>query len=233
MDRRRFVKICGGSAAMLAAGLRTARAQPYVDFPKVRLTDAAGVPLKAAALKTEEAYVFHFPYRSFPCFLINLGKPAGAAREMSSEAGSYQWPGAVGKDGNIVAYSAVCTHELSYPSKEGSEIRYSATPSPLAEKPGMIICCAHDSVFDPAAGAPRLHGEARDPLLPVRLEYDAAQDALYATGLAGVELVERFFRNYRRELIAEYGAGVYKEPIGASSPAVILSEYAGDAVSTC
>ena len=42
MHRRRFVALCGGSVAMLAAGLRGVRAEPFVDFPKVRLVDAAG-----------------------------------------------------------------------------------------------------------------------------------------------------------------------------------------------
>ncbi|GAB4170798.1 MAG: Rieske 2Fe-2S domain-containing protein [Rhodocyclaceae bacterium] len=233
MDRRRFVKLCGGSAAMLAAGLKSVRAEPFVDFPRVRLVDAAGAPLKAASLATGDAYVFHFPVRSFPCFLINLGKPAGAPREMTSEAGSYTWPGAVGPQKNVVAYSAVCTHELTYPSKAGSEIRYAAAASPLSGKPGMIVCCAHDSVFDPAEGAPRLHGEARDPLLPVRLEHDPADDAIYATGLAATWLLERFLKSYRRDLIAEYGAGTYKEPVGESAAAIPLAQYAGGLVSTC
>jgi len=233
MHRRRFVTLCGGSVAMLAAGLRGVRAEPFVDFPKVRLVDAAGAPLKAAALATNDAYVFHYPLRSFPCFLINLRKPAGEPREMTSEALAYTWPGAVGTQKNIVSYSAVCTHELSYPSKEGSEIRYAAEASPLSGKPGMIVCYAHDSIFDPAAGAPRLHGEARDPLLPVRLEYDPAEDAIYATGLAGTWLLDRFLKSYRRQLIAEYGAGVYKEPVGATSAAVLLNTYSGGAVSTC
>ena len=40
------------------------------------------------------------------------------------------------------------------------------------------------------------------------------------------ELVERFFKTYKRELISEYGPGVYREPVGDSSAAVPLSKYA-------
>jgi arsenite oxidase small subunit len=226
MDRRSFVILCAGSTAWLAARMRDARAGNYTDFPKVRLTDGQGVPLKASALLKDEAYVFHFPFRSLPCFLINLGKPASGPEELTSESGSYTWPGGVGKDKNLVAYVAVCTHQLSYASKDGSQIHYAAGNSAVAGGPGMIVCCAHASVFDPATGAQRLHGEARDPLLSVRLEYDSADDALYASGLAGTQLVERFFKTYKRELISEYGPGVYREPVGASAAAVPLSKYA-------
>jgi Rieske Fe-S protein len=226
MDRRRFVKLCTGSAAWLAAGMRDARAGSYTDFPKVRLTDAQRAPLKASALAKDEAYVFHFPFRSLPCFLINLGKPASGARELTSESGSYTWPGGVGKDKSLVAYVAVCTHQLAYAGKDGSQIRYAAGNSALAGRPGTIVCCAHASVFDPATGAQREHGDAPDPLLPVRLEYDPADDAVYASGLAGTQLVERFFKTYKRELISEYGPGVYKEPVGDTTVAVPLSKYA-------
>lgn len=226
MDRREFVKLCAGSAAWLAAGMRDARAGSYTDFPKVRLTDAHGAPFKTSAMANDEAYVFHFPFRSLPCFLINLGKPASGPQEMTSESGSYTWPGGVGKDKSLVAYVAVCTHQLAYSARPESEIHYAASNSAVAGKPGMIVCCAHNSVFDPATGAQRLSGEARDPLLSVRLEYDPADDALYASGLAGTQLVERFFNTYKRELISEYGPGVYKEPVGDTAAAVPLSKYA-------
>jgi len=226
MDRRRFVKLCAGSTAWFAAGMRGAHAASYADFPRVRLTDGQGAPLNASALAKDEAYVFHFPFRSLPCFLIDLGKPAAGSLELSSESGSYIWPGGVGKDKSLVAYVAVCTHQLAYAAKDGSQIRYAAGASALAGRPGTIVCCAHASVFDPAKGAQREHGEARDPLLSVRLEYDPAEDALYASGLAGTQLVERFFKTYKRQLIAEYGAGVYREAVSGSAAAVPLSKFA-------
>ncbi len=232
MERRGFVKLCVGSAAWLAAGARVARAGSYTDFPKVRLTDAQGAPFKASALASDEAYVFHFPFHSLPCFLINLGKPASGPQELTSESGNYTWQGGVGKNASLVAYVAVCTHQLAYAAKDGSQIRYAAGNSVIAGRPGTIVCCAHASVFDPARGAQREHGDARDPLLPVRLEFDSADDALYATGLGGTELVERFFKTYRRELISEYGPGVYKEPVRNTTAAVPLSKYA-TSISEC
>lgn len=226
MDRRKFVKLCAGSTALFAAGLRKVRAEDFTDFPKVRLTDEKGAPFTASSLPSGgEAFVFYYPYRSVPCFLINLGKTTADPQEMTTEWGGYVWPGGAGKDKNIVSYVAVCSHQLSFPDKDGSEIRYAIGKSELAGKPGMIVCCAHNSVFDPAAGAKRLHGEAEYPLVAVRLEYDAASDGLYATGIAGTQLLDRFFRVHKRRLITDYGPGAYKEPVGDTTPAIPFSKH--------
>ena len=104
-------------------------------------------------------------------------------------------------------------------------IYYSAGPTELIGKSRMIVCCAHASVFDPAAGGKRLHGEASEPLASVRLEHDPADDGLYATGLAGTQLVERFFKVHRRLLIEEYGAGVYRDPVENAAAAIPLSKH--------
>ena len=201
-----------------ATGIPCARAEDFTDFPPVRLTDAKGVPLKAAAVTSQEAYVFHYPYRSLPCFLINLGKRAAAS-------------GGAGKGKNIVAYVAVCSHQLSFPEKELSVIRYTAKKSEFAD-PGMIVCCAHGSVFDPADGAKRLRGESSEPLVAVRLKHDPASDGLYATGLSGMDVIDRFYTINKRRFIAEYGPGVYREAVGDSSPAILLSKHSA-LISAC
>lgn len=231
MDRRKFVKLCAGGTALLAAGLRNVQAGDFVDFPKVRLTDEKGASFKASSLKAGEAFVFYYPYRAVPCFLINLGKPAAGPQEMTMDWGGYTWPGGSGKDKSIVSYVAVCSHQLNFPDKDGSEIRYAFDQSELAGKPGMIVCCAHNSVFDPAAGAKRIHGEAEFPLVAVRLEYDAASDGLSATGIAGAQILERFFRVHKRRLIADYGPGVYSEPVGDTATTIPFSKHSASASS--
>ncbi len=225
MDRRNFVRLCAGSTALVVAGMRVAAAGDFTDFPKVRLTDANGRPLGVSALPSGEAYVFHYPYRSLPCFLINLGKSASVPQEVAAEWGSYTWPGGVGKEKRIVSYVAVCSHQLAYPDKASTVIYYSAGTTELIGKSGMIVCCAHASVFDPSAGGKRLHGEATEPLTAIRLEHDPADDGLYATGLASTQLVERFFKVHRRSLIEEYGAGVYREPVENTAAAIPLSKH--------
>jgi Rieske Fe-S protein len=219
MDRRRFVKLCAGSATLLASGVPAALADDFTDFPTVRLTDAKGIPLKASALTDKEAYVFHYPYPSLPCFLINLNK-------------SVPTPGGVGKGNNIVAYVAVCSHQLSFPEKELSVIRYAAKKSEFAGASGMIVCCSHGSVFDPAAGAKRLRGESSDPLVAVRLKHDPSNDGLYATGLSSMPVVERFYTINKRRFIEEYGPGVYREPVGNTSPTILLSKHTS-LISSC
>ena len=230
MDRRGFIKICAGSAAALAMGVPRIRAEDFRDTSRALLTDTQGTPLKAADLGSEEAYIFHYPYMGVPCFLINLGKPAAASMTLSGdplskESGSYEWPGGVGKTSNLVAYVAICTHQLSAPSKAVSYMRFAASGSELAGAPGKIVCCAHGSIFDPMEGAKPVFGPATYPLLPVRLEHNPDDDSVVATGIAGHHLIDQYFRSYKRDLIREYGPGVYRESVGGRTITLLLSRY--------
>ena len=45
-------------------------------YDRARLVDIHGAPLKARALVAETNYIFHYPFVSTPCFLLNLGRPA-------------------------------------------------------------------------------------------------------------------------------------------------------------
>ena len=60
------------------------------------------------------------------------------------------------KNGDFVAYSAVCTHQ-------GCTVKY---------KGGQLACPCHGSVFDPAKGAEVVAGPAPSPLpeIPVKVE---------------------------------------------------------------
>lgn len=225
MDRRKFVGICAASAATLATSNWSALAEGVHEFPAVKLVDANGVALKASKLATHQAYLFHYPFRAVPCFLINLGKASAKPQELSGESGSYLWPGGAGPQHNLVSYVAICTHQLSYPNKATSVIRYAADSSELTEMPGMIVCCAHASVFDPAAGARKVSGPAEQPLIPVRLEVDPSDDSVSATGVAANELIERFFKAYKADFIAEYGPGGYRQPVDATAKTVLLDQF--------
>lgn len=226
MDRRGFVKLCAGSAAMLVMGAQVAWATGFEDLPRTLLTDANGKAFKTAELGTHEAYVFHYPYKGVPCFLINLGKPAAEGMRLNAEGtGDYDWPGGVGPQRNLVAYVAICSHQMSAPNKTASYLRYAKSGSELAGGESRIVCCAHASVFDPAQGAKVLGGQATYPLVPVRLEYDAANDTLAATGVAGLHLIQQYFKAYKRDLIEQFGAGVYREAVGDTSALQLLSQY--------
>ncbi|MEW6131748.1 MAG: Rieske (2Fe-2S) protein [Pseudomonadota bacterium] len=229
MDRRGFVKICAGSAALALSGLgREVLAGDYETFPPARLTDGQGNPLKASAIPSGEAMVFSYPLAGVPCFLVNLGeRPAGAGTALENEEGGYTWTGGVGPKANIVAFVAICTHQLSYPQPEISYLRYAAAGSEIAGGPGKIVCCAHASVFDPAAGAQVVSGPATMPLLPVRLAHDASTDELAADGIMGMAFIQRFFKTYRADLNSRYGPGGYRQAVGGTTACIPLSQYSG------
>lgn len=233
MDRRGFIKICGGTAAL--AGLQTnylpaVRAAEATNFNRVKLVDGDGKALKASQLSSDEAYIFHYPYKSTPCFLINLAAKPAAGMKMQSDDGEYEWKGGIGPNGSLVSYSAICAHQLSYPNKEHSPISYTGgNPSKLAGKGGMIVCCEHDRVYDPSQGGKMVvtTKEATQPLTAIVIEHDAATDELYAIGVAGGLLYDEFFRSYKRALLAEYGPGVAKEQVADTTATVLMSKYVG------
>jgi len=221
--------VCAGSAAMALANWdRTAVAADFEAFPAARLTDQSGAPLKGADIPTNEALVFSYPLAGVPCFLINLGERPGLSNAaLKNEEGDYQWPGGVGPRGRLVAFVAICTHQMSYPQPKISYLRYAAGGSELAGGPGRIVCCAHGSVYDPAAGARVVVGPAPMPLLPVRLAYDPASDELSADGMMGMAFIKRFFKTYKADLNARFGPGGYRQEVGGTTACIPISQYSG------
>jgi len=188
------------------------------------LVDARGDPLKASTLTPRTNYVFHYPFASTPCFLLNLGKPVTAPVTLTREDGaSYAWDGGVGPGRAIVAFSAICAHQLAYPTRDVSFIRYQPQPSPKSEG-NVIHCCAEHSVYDPARGAQVVSGPAPQPLAAILLEYDPREDRLHALGTVGAEQFERFFGKYDFKLTMEYGAKA-RRPVGDSTIVRELNQY--------
>jgi hypothetical protein len=62
-------------------------------------------------------------------------------------------------------------------------------------------------------GARVVSGPAPQPLAAILLEYDAAQDALFALGTVGAEQFDAFFDKYRVRLALEYGEGRARENV--------------------
>lgn len=211
MERRDFIRLCATSCAAttLAPGmaLAAADAQPR-SYARTLLTGSAGQPLRASQLAAGENYVFHYPFEGTPCFLINLGKPTTQNVPLKTGDGaSYQWPGGVGPQRAVVAYSAICSHQLTYPTRQISFISYRerSTASKIS-KPNMIHCCSEHSEYDPAAGAKVMGGPAPQPLCAILLDYDRASDTLFATGTLGGEMFNTFFSKYEMRLALEHGS---------------------------
>ena len=64
------------------------------------------------------------------------------------------------------------------------------------------------------------------------LAWDPATDQLTATGTVGQKFFERFFQNFKADLIEQYGPGVYRQEVEGSVVAVPLSAYS-KAVPAC
>lgn len=226
MERRRFLEGCaalsGATALPALAALSNVPPRPY---PRARLVDVHGAPVKARALVAETNYVFHYPYAGTPCFLLNLGRPATAAPTLRREDGAtYAWQGGVGPLRTIVAFSAICAHKLAYPTRDVSFIRYQPQRSATSDA-HVIHCCADHSVYDPGDGGRVLAGPAPQPLAAIVLAYDAAADELAAVATVGPEQFDAFFGKYEFRLALDHGQGRARRPVGETTVVRELAQY--------
>jgi len=102
----------------------------------------------------------------------------------------------VGADQSIVAYSAICAHRLTYPTREISFISYRNETSPGSKFAHVIHCCSSTASTIPPRGKV-LAGPAPQPLAAIVLEHDRKDDGLYAVGTLGGELFQRVFQQVR------------------------------------
>ena len=203
MERREFVAFCLASAATSAAA---AEAQPR-RYSRARLVDEGGAPLLGKAIPANRNLIFHYPYAATPCFLLNLGHPAAASAQLkTADEKHYEWHGGVGPARSIVAYSAICAHRLSYPTRDISFISYRSEKGAANRFSSVIHCCSEHSQYDPAEGARVVAGPAPQPLAAILLEHDTATDELFAVGTLGGELFNEFFDKYAFRLQLEHGA---------------------------
>jgi arsenite oxidase small subunit len=218
MDRRNFIESC--STAATAACLSGAASLPVLAadarpkaYQRALLINERGDPLKASSLAAQTNYVFHYPFEATPVFLLDLGKnvlPTGSAALKTKGGDSYAWPGGVGAKKSIVAFSAICAHQLVYPTSQVSFISFrkgkpvnTKTPDAGAD---LIHCCADHSQYDPAQGAKVLSGPATQPLCAILLEHNAKDDTLTAYATLGGELFDDFFKKYEAKLSIEVGS---------------------------
>jgi Rieske Fe-S protein len=206
MERRDFLRLC--AAATAAAGVEriaAADATPAL-YSRARLVDERGAALRAASVPVNRNLIFHYPYASTPCFLLNLGQAVKtSARLETADKRAYQWQGGVGPRRSIVAYSAICAHQLTYPTRDISFIAFRAEKSARNRHANVIHCCSEHSQYDPAEGARVVAGPAPQPLAAILLEHEPASDELYALGTLGGEMFNQFFAKYEFRLAMEHG----------------------------
>jgi Rieske Fe-S protein len=224
MERREFLKLCTAGAASAGAPAHAADARPQL-YSRTLLIDANGTPLRASRIPVEHNLIFHYPFAGTPCFLLNLGKPAKASAMLKTiDNRLYQWQGGVGAGRSIVAYSAICAHKLTYPTRDISFISYRAEKSARNRFGSVIHCCSEHSQYDPADGGRVVAGPAPQPLASILLEHDATKDELHAVGTLGGEMFNEFFKKYAFKLGLEHG-GAAHQSIGNATRVQELENY--------
>jgi arsenite oxidase small subunit len=240
MDRRGFFKQVGaGTAAVLVAPslidsvLKADNGSMYQAYEKVQLLKEDGSPLKQSDLEKEKNYLFFYPFVSTPCFLLNLPVSAKNKVALSAEDGSkYEWSGGIGDNNSLVSYSAICTHQLTYPNQDESFIRYvkAAETDMAADRRSRIYCNSHKSVYDPSKGAVNISGDATQPLASIVLELGAGGE-IFAVGVLGPQKFAAFFDAMKLDLKIAYGSPrKAKKKIKATAKIVALTNYSDDII---
>jgi len=213
-NRRRFFKACLSTASLVAVhpSLLAQSGLQKKSYSKVLLNDESDRPITSEMIATDTCYIFHYPYITTPCFLINLNSPAIPESDVTLANGdSYSWPGGVGPNKTLVAFSAICTHKLSYASRGSSfinfrpeEVTYVGKDNIATKQSQLIYCCSERSVYNPAKGAVVLGGPARQPLTAIVLEHDEVSDHYYAVATLGGELFNEFFKRFAFRLALDW-----------------------------
>jgi arsenite oxidase small subunit len=108
-------------------------------------------------LKVNQPQAFTYPDASSPCIAIKLGTKV---------------EGGVGPDGDIVAYSVLCTHM-------GCPVSYDATQR-------TFKCPCHYSTFDAENRGQMVCGQATENLPRILLRYEKTSDSVRAVGVDGL-----------------------------------------------
>lgn len=214
MERRDFLKISGTSAMAVAVAPSLVTQTLYAEngalfktYEKVQLKDADGNALKASKLVKEENYVFMYPHAGTPAIMVDLLESADKDVKLKAEDGTeYIFKGGAGSKGTIVAYSAICAHQLTHPQKAMSMFQYvPTTAKTLAyEKSGVFVCSSHLAAYDPKQGGKGVAGPIKQGLAQVVLEIDK-DDNIWAVAVLGPDKFQEFFSAFKKELKKEYG----------------------------
>ena len=156
-SRRNFIKF-GGTAALAGLVAKEAQAQEApAEVGRTTLPYPQQVIGVASDMPVNEIVNFSYPDASSPCVAIRMGQATA---------------GGVGPDGDIVAYSVMCTH-MGCPVQYDSESR-------------NFKCGCHFSVFDSEKEGQMVMGQATEKLPNILLSYDDASGEVSAVGIDGL-----------------------------------------------
>lgn len=242
MKRRGFVKLCATAVAGITASpeLLAKGHNVYQRYARVALIDPySGEPVRISTLDVGETYLFHYPFVSTPCFLIDLGRAVKSTINLKTRDGDrYRWQGGAGPNDSVVAFSAICAHKMTHPAPSVSFInyrhgdtRYRNSEDEIEQRSGVIYCCSEKSVYDPARGGKVLGGPAPQPLAAIELEYDGSEDIFYAVATIGGHMFDSYFDKFHDRLVLQHERIDIDSTMQGGAELMRLSEYTQHAVS--
>ena len=239
MDRRNFLRVASAGALIavspstITGRLHASDGGLYTAYEKVQLLDAEGKAIKAATLKKETNYVFNYPYKSTPAILLDLDDATAKDVALKSEDGEeYIWKSGVGAKRTIVAYAAICSHQLAHPTPDDSFLQYCKKDQKTMayEKGGVMVCSSHLSAFDVSKGCKNLSGPAEQPLASIVIEI-AEDDTLWAVGVLGPDKFHDYFKAFKPEFKKFYGGKrKAKKKVSGTVEMITLNEYSKEII---
>ncbi|SBP86590.1 MULTISPECIES: arsenate reductase (azurin) small subunit [Thiomonas] len=166
VSRRIFLKVAGTSVAGVGAAVSPVGSAVAAGNNQAAIQTAAGAAVlpypkisvgKAQSMQANTPVSFSYPDGDSPCVAIKMGQRVA---------------GGVGPDGDIVAYSNLCTHM-------GCPLMY----DPATQR---FKCPCHYSMFDPEKSGQMICGQATEDLPQIQLEYDPASDSVRAVAVTGL-----------------------------------------------
>ena len=156
VSRRMFFKTSSAAAAGVAVAVPATAEAATADAGRTTLPYPRKSVGTASAMKVNEVVSFTYPDNASPCALIKMGRRV---------------PGGVGPEGDIVAYSTLCTHM-------GCPVVYDGVAR-------AFKCGCHYSQFDPEMGGQMICGQATENLPQVSLAV-GSDGVVTATGVQGL-----------------------------------------------
>jgi len=158
VSRRTFFKVTGATAVAGAsvAVPQTAEAAPSPDAGRTTLPYPRKAVGRVAGMQVNAPVSFQYPDASSPCAMLKMGRKV---------------PGGVGPEGDIVAFSTMCTHM-------GCPVVYDAQAR-------AFKCPCHFSQFDPEMSGQMICGQATENLPQVTLSV-SSDGSITATGIDGL-----------------------------------------------
>jgi Rieske Fe-S protein len=223
--------LVGAGAGGLVGGTLQYIQPPTVgisSYPRTQLLDVDGSALtvdkveKEYNVATASLYLFNYPLRNEPNFLLNLW-PANNEPPGPSNIGAGNVPFGVGTNQSIVAYSAICQH-LGCPAPAIAYYPPGTCPQTFPTQPNnptgsfYIHCSCHGSTYDVTNAAANLTGPAVIPLPQVVLDVDTSGN-IYAIGMTPKSAP---VNGHLNTLQGDYGVGTTSQ-LAKESPVILCS----------